>query len=149
MMETAEPRVHQGRNVKRFREMCGLKQEALALELGADWNQKRISLLEAKDEIEPEIEKQVADVLKMPVEAFTMLDDDGAFNIISNTFNSHDYSTSIGYRSSFNYNVSEKWMEALEEIKKLNSEKIELYERMLKDKNEMIERLQRLIAEKK
>lgn len=32
-------------------------------------------------------------------------------------------------------------MEALEEIKKLNSEKIELYERMLKDKTEMIEKI--------
>jgi transcriptional regulator with XRE-family HTH domain len=147
MMETAEPRVHQGRNVKRFREMCGLKQEALALELGSDWNQKRISLLEAKEEIEPEILKQVAEVLKVPVEAFTKLDDDGAFNIISNTFNSHDYSTSIAYRPSFS--VSEKWLQALDEIKKLNLEKIELYERMLKDKNDMIERLERLLAERK
>ncbi|SHF80347.1 Helix-turn-helix domain-containing protein [Flavisolibacter ginsengisoli DSM 18119] len=142
MMETAEPRVHQGRNVKRFREMCGLKQEALALELGADWNQKRISLLEAKEEIEPEILKQVADVLKMPVEAFTKLDDDGAFNIISNTFNSHDYSTSIGYRSSFNFNVADKWMEALEENKRL-------YERLLQSEREKVELLERLLNERK
>lgn len=30
---------HQGRNVKRFREMLGLKQEALAVRLGEEWNQ--------------------------------------------------------------------------------------------------------------
>jgi hypothetical protein len=35
-----EKTIHQGRNVKRFREMLGLK-EALAFELGDDWNQKK------------------------------------------------------------------------------------------------------------
>ena len=39
-------------------------------------------------------------------------------------------------------------MEALAEIKKLNSEKIELYERMLKDKTEMIEKLQQMLLQK-
>jgi hypothetical protein len=33
--------IHQGRNVKRFREMLGLKQDALAFELGDDWSQKK------------------------------------------------------------------------------------------------------------
>jgi hypothetical protein len=36
-------------------------------------------------------------------------------------------------------------LEALEEIKKLHEEKIELYERMLKEKDEMMGRLERLI----
>lgn len=31
-----EKTIHQGRNVKRFREMLGLKQEGLAFELGDD-----------------------------------------------------------------------------------------------------------------
>ena len=30
------PKVHEGRNVKRFREMLGVKQEALAASLGED-----------------------------------------------------------------------------------------------------------------
>lgn len=47
--------IHQGRNIKRFREMLGIKQEALASGLGEDWTQKKISLLEAKEIIEPEI----------------------------------------------------------------------------------------------
>ncbi|HEV7329974.1 MAG TPA: XRE family transcriptional regulator, partial [Flavisolibacter sp.] len=128
------------------REMRGLKQEGLAWELGEDWTQKKVSLLEAKEEIEPAILEQVARVLKMPVEAFTDLDEEGPINIISNTFTSHDHSTSIGYKSSFNFNVGDKWLESLEEIKKLNNEKIALYERMLKDKNDMIERLERLLT---
>lgn len=47
--------IHQGRNVKRFREMLGIKQEALASELGEDWNQRKISILEQKETIEPDI----------------------------------------------------------------------------------------------
>lgn len=39
---TTEKKIHEGRNVKRFREMLGIKQEALAFELGDDWNQKKI-----------------------------------------------------------------------------------------------------------
>ncbi|MGN6212536.1 hypothetical protein [Parafilimonas sp.] len=43
-----EKTIHEGRNVKRIREMLGIKQETLVLELGDDWNQKKISLLEGK-----------------------------------------------------------------------------------------------------
>ncbi|WP_221408808.1 helix-turn-helix domain-containing protein [Chryseolinea serpens] len=32
--------VHHGRNIKRFREMFGLKQDGLAARLGPDWTQK-------------------------------------------------------------------------------------------------------------
>ena len=39
--------------------MLGIKQEALALELGDDWNQRKISLLEQKETIEPELLEQV------------------------------------------------------------------------------------------
>ena len=47
-----EHKIHQGRNVKRFREMLGIKQEALAFDIGGDWNQKKVSLLEQKEIIE-------------------------------------------------------------------------------------------------
>lgn len=66
--------IHQGRNIKRFREMLGIKQEAFASELGEDWSQKKVSLLETKNVIEPEILKQVSAVLKIPVEAFQNFD---------------------------------------------------------------------------
>ncbi len=38
-------KVHEGRNIKRFREMLGIKQEALAAGLGEDWTQKKIFLI--------------------------------------------------------------------------------------------------------
>jgi len=82
-----EQKIHQGRNVKRFREMLGIKQEALAYDLGNDWNQKKISMLEQKDVIEDDILKQISNSLKIPVEAFQNFDEEQAVNIISNTFN--------------------------------------------------------------
>lgn len=138
MNQTADNKIHQGRNVKRFREMRRLTQDGLAMALGEDWSQKKVSLLEGKEEIEMPVLEQVSKVLKMPVEAFTDLDDDGAINIISNSF--HDSSIlNAGSHPTFN---------PIDKIVQLYDEKIELYERMLKDKNEMIEKLDKIIAEK-
>jgi len=127
--------IHQGRNVKRFREMLGLKQEALALALGDDWNQKRISLLEAKEIIEEDILTQVAAILKVPVEAIKNLDEDKAVNIIANTFTDFkDNASAINNNCSLNFNPIEKWLEVLEENKKL-------YERLLASEREKVELL--------
>ncbi len=131
-----EHKIHQGRNVKRFREMLGIKQEALAFDLGEDWNQKKISLLEQKEIIEDPLLKRISEVLKIPVEAFQNFDEEQAVNIISNTFG--DNACVGNPHSTFNFSP-------IDEIKKLHEEKMELYERMLKEKDEMMGRLERLI----
>lgn len=133
-----EPKIHQGRNVKRFREMLGIKQEALAFELGDDWNQKKISLLEQKESIESALLQEIADALKIPVEAIRNFDEDQAITFISNTFNNHDQSSGMNYHPTYNINPFEKWLEAMEENKKL-------YERMLKEKDDMILTLQAML----
>jgi transcriptional regulator with XRE-family HTH domain len=131
-----EQKIHQGRNVKRFREMLGIKQEALAYDLGEDWNQKKISMLEQKDVIDDSLLKQISNSLKIPVEAFQNFDEEQAVNIISNTFN--DQSNGYNYYPTFNVNPIEKWIEALEEIKRLNNE-------LLKAKDEQIKVLEKLL----
>ena len=133
-----EQKVHQGRNVKRFREMLGIKQEALALDLGEDWNQKKISLLEQKEEIDENLLKAISQALKIPVEAFQNFDEEQAVNIISNTFNIEKDAFIGNSKPTFNINP-------MDEIKKLHEEKIALYERMLKEKDEMMDRLEKLI----
>lgn len=119
--------------------MLGIKQEALAYELGEDWNQKKISLLEQKEEIEASLLSQIAEALKLPVEAFQNFDEEQAVNIISNTFNEKAFENAFANNCTFNFNP-------LMEIKKLHEEKIALYERMLKEKDEMMARLERLIG---
>ena len=131
-----EQKIHQGRNVKRFREMLGIKQESLAFDLGDDWNQKKISMLEQKDVIENNILRQISNALKIPVEAIQNFDEEQAINIISNTFG--DNACVGNPHSTFNFN-------SIEELKKLHEEKIVLFERMLKEKDEMMARLEKLI----
>ena len=87
-----ETKVHEGRNVKRFREMLGIKQDALAYELGEGWNQQKISLLEQKETIEMPLLKKISDAMKVPVEAFQNFDEEQAVNIISNTFDNCKHS---------------------------------------------------------
>lgn len=138
-MTEMEQKIHQGRNVKRFREMLGIKQEALAFDLGEDWNQKKISLLEQKDIIEDPLLKKISEVLKIPVEAFQNFDEEAAINVISNTFTSNDTSTLNAVNPYCTFNPIDKVVE-------LYDEKIALYERMLKEKEEMMARLEKLIT---
>ncbi|MDC8098547.1 helix-turn-helix transcriptional regulator [Chryseobacterium rhizosphaerae] len=129
-------KIHQGKNIKRFREMLGIKQEALAFDLGGDWNQKKVSLLEQKETIEDPLLQKISEVLKIPVEAFQNFDEEEAVNIIANTFGDHG----IGYQRNDN-----PIFNPLEQVLKLHEEKIALYERMLKEKDEMMARLEQLI----
>ncbi len=121
--------IHQGRNVKRFREMLGIKQETLALELGDDWNQKKISLLEQKDVIEPALLDHVAKVLKISVEAIKNFDEEAAVNIIANTF--HDEATAYAQNYKCNFNPIDKIVELYEALVKSEKEKAALLQKML------------------
>ena len=136
MIHTDMPnkKIHQGRNIKRFREMLGIKQEALAFELGDDWNQKKISLLEQKESVEKDILEQVAKILKVPTEAIENFDEDSAINIISNTFNEGSIANATAENIQCTFNPIDKM--------------VELYERMLEQQKEMIDKLERLIERK-
>lgn len=138
-------KVHEGRNVKRFREMLGIKQETLAVELEracpdyieGTWNQQKISLLEQKETIDAPLLQQISAALKIPVEAIQNFDEEAAINVISNTINNNDHATMTN-PAVFNYQPS------FNPIDKM----IELYERMLQQQKEMIEKLERLIERK-
>ena len=129
--------IHQGRNVRRFREMLGIKQEALATTLGSDWNQQKVSLLEQKETLEASLLQQVSAALKIPVEAIRSFDEQQAVNIISNTVNNSDQATGnslYSYQPTFN---------PIEKIIQLYEEKIELLERVLKERDALVELLKK------
>ena len=134
-----EQKIHEGRNVKRFREMLGIKQDALAYELGDDWSQKKVSLLEAKENIDLPLLQQISSVLKIPVEAFQNFDEEQAVNVIANSFGDNG----IGYQRNEN-----PIFHPIDKLLQLHEEKIALYERMLKEKDEMMARLEQLINSK-
>jgi transcriptional regulator with XRE-family HTH domain len=129
MTHTDNPKpIHQGRNVKRFRELANLKQEALADMLGAEWSQKKVSIVEAKEVIEDSMLEELSKALKVPTEAFKTLSEETVLSIINNTF--HDNSAAnLNYQCSFN---------PFEEMKKLMADKDELYKALLKEKDARI-----------
>ncbi len=108
----------------------------MALELGEEWSQKKISLLEQRETIEDDILRQVSDILKIPVEAIQNFDEEQAVNLISCNFSDN---------AMFNNRVENLNYNPIEKIVQLHEEKIALYERMLKEKDEMMARLERLI----
>ncbi len=128
-----EKTIHEGRNVKRLREILGVKQDTLANSLGI--TQQAVSLLEQKEKIDEKILVDVAKILNIPVSAIKNLTDETAVNVIANTFNENAFINSSG---TFNINPVEKWIEALEENKKL-------YNDLLKEKDEKIALLERMI----
>ncbi len=113
----------------------GMKQDALADALGDDWNQKKVSMLEAKETIEPTILEEVAKVLKIPAEAIKNFDESAAINIISNTFSDFkDNASGINYNCNLNFNPVEKMVELYEALLKSEREKIALLEKILDKK---------------
>jgi transcriptional regulator with XRE-family HTH domain len=121
--------------------MLGIKQEALAFDLGDFWNRKKISMLEQKEIIEPELLQQIADVLKVPADAIKNFDEDVAVSYI-NTFNDNSDSHVIGNYGTYNFNPIEKWIEAIEDNKRL-------YEALLKSDREKIALLEKMLADEK
>jgi transcriptional regulator with XRE-family HTH domain len=130
--------IHQGRNVKRFREMMGLKQEALADRLGADWTQKKISYVETREVIEQDLLEQLAEALKVPAEAIVNFDEEKAVYNIQNNYDNTS-SPSLNYQPTFN--PFDKYDQLVEENKKL-------YELLLKAEREKNALLERLLSER-
>ena len=129
---------HEGRNVKCIREMLGVKQESLASALG--FNQQNISLLGQKETIEPDILQEISNALKVPVEAIKNFDEEKTIYNISCKFS--DNAVNNNAINIQNINPIEKWIEALEENKKL-------YERLVQVEREKVALFERFIEETK
>lgn len=128
--DTASPKVHHGRNVKRLREILGVKQEVLAHKL--DLSQQMVSKLENKEIIDENTLSEIAKVLHIPVESIKNFNDEATFNFVANNF--HDTSIGVNSNCTITFNPIEKIVE-------LYNEKQDLYERMILEKNELIEKL--------
>jgi transcriptional regulator with XRE-family HTH domain len=126
-----EKNIHHGQNIKRFREMLGFKQEAFAAALGKEWTQRRVSLLEGKEEIEERLLQQVAMVLRVPTEAIKNFDQEAALNFISSMYLPNNDLTENNFQLGHPC--------CLNPIDKI----VELYERMLKEKQELIDALKK------
>lgn len=124
------PRVHQGRNIKRFRDILGVKQETLAAKL--EMTQQAFSKLEQKEQIDEKTLSKIAEALQIPVEAIKNMTDEAAFNIIGNTFQND--SSAYVYQYKCNFNPIDKVVELYERMLKAEQEKVSLLQEALRDK---------------
>ena len=114
--------VHIGKNIQRIREIVGMKQETLASELGI--SHQAISKIEYSETVDDEKLEAISQALKVSPEAIKNFNMDAAINFLNNITNNHfdNQSTAVIYQQVMN------------PIDKI----VELYERLLKEKEEII-----------
>ena len=117
--------IHEGRNVKRLREILGIKQDALAIELGL--SQQAVSALEQKEALDKDMIDKIAKVLKVPAEAIKNFNEEAVVNNISCNFHESPNSGSVVY----NFNPIDKVMELFERLLASEKEKVNLMKEIL------------------
>lgn len=132
-----ERKIHHGKNIARFRQMLGIKQDALAAHLGDDWTQVTISRLEAKEEIDDNLLSQISAALKIPVEAIKHFDEEAAIVNIQNNYEGSSVGNGIA-NGNVTINPLDKYIEAVDKIEKL-------YAELLKAKEEQIRLLEKMV----
>jgi len=125
----AEPTLHIGRKISRIRELRGMKQEALAAELGI--SQQAVSKIEQSAELEDSALEKIATALGITGEAIKKFTEESIFNYF-NTFNDNSGAGAWSTNGTFNFNPIDKLVEVFEENKKL-------YEQLLASEREKIE----------
>ena len=127
---------HVGRNLQRIRVYLGMKQEALASDLGV--SQQEISKIEKQDEIEDGLLTKIAEVLGISTDVIKDFDVEKA---ICNINNYKDATISPGATAT----VYAAHTQQINPLKKV----VELYERLLKSEQEKIEILRECIKQGK
>lgn len=130
-IEERTSRKHVGRNLQKIRVYLGMKQEALATDLGV--SQQEISKIEKQDEIEDGLLGRIATVLGVSAEMIKDFDVEKTFFNISH----HNYRDANIAEGATTYAIVQQ-INPLEKI-------VELYERLLKSEQEKIELLKKYI----
>lgn len=124
-METASKpqRIHIGKKISRIREIRGMKQDHLAMELGI--SQQAISKIEQSEEVDSVTLDKIAGVLGISSEGIKSFSEEGIINYF-NTFN--DQSGAGAFFSSTNLHCT---FNPLDKV-------VELYERLLDSEKEKV-----------
>lgn len=128
-METKTKAGHIGRRICRIRELRGMKQEALAAELGI--SQQSISQIEKSEDVDHDTLMKISEALRVSPEGIRNFSEEAVFNIINNTFqdssaNNNNYFCTI--------NPIEKMVELYERLLEAEKEKLKYLEELIKHK---------------
>lgn len=130
-------KIHIGRKIGRIREMRGMKQEAVAEALGI--SQQAVSKLENSETVEDTTLSRIAKVLGVTVDVIRNFSEE---QTILNIQNNYEGSNTNGYNYQCTFNPLDKYVEAVDEIKRL-------YEALLKSEREKVTMLQKLLNDQK
>ena len=123
--------LHIGRKISRIRELRGMKQEALAAELGI--SQQAVSKIEQSAEVERDALEKIAKILGVTPEAVKNFSEEAVVNYF-NTFNDNSTNNGAVYAFNSTFNPIDKLIEVYEENKKL-------YEQLLASEREKVDLL--------
>jgi len=137
-MNTLKTR-HIGRNITRIRELCGLKQEAVAIAMGV--SQQAISIMENSEEVEKKKLEEVANALGVTAKGIKKFSEEDVLAYISNSYDKNaDVDTVASMNRILNFNTLDRLTDSYEENKKL-------YERLVLCEKEKIGYLEKVLNE--
>lgn len=125
------PAVHHGRNIKRLREILGVKQDIIAAEFNI--TQQAVSDLEKKAQLNDDVLEKIAKALKIPVDAIKNFNDEATVNVIANTIRESSF-LACYYCHQPTFNQMDKIIEMMERLLKVEQEKNALLEKMLTER---------------
>jgi hypothetical protein len=151
-MTSEQPkRIHQGRNVRRYRLLLQLKQEMLIERLGKNWHLRKLSVAENSETIEPDQLEELASALGVPVQLLESTDDE---NVMVSIQNFHDHSNAAPGNavnsSTVNHfnDASQEIQELKKNLEKAMEEKDKLYRDLLQEKDSKIKLLEEMLGRK-
>ncbi|MBB6238216.1 XRE family transcriptional regulator [Pedobacter psychrodurus] len=118
---TKSNKVHIGRKISRIREIRGIKQDFLAIELGV--SQQTISKIEQSEEVEDVMLEKIAGVLGVSADAIKNFSEEV---LIFHIQNMHDNASAYQYNYQCHYNPLDKVVELYERLLASEREKIEI-----------------------
>ena len=126
-----------------MREILGVKQEVLADKLG--YTQQKVSYIEQSEEVDDKALSEIAEALGVNPEAIKNFDEESVIYNIQNNYEGAETTNhgTVGSNNNYNctFNPIDKWVEAIEENKKL-------YEELLKSEREKVAMLEKLLDKK-
>jgi transcriptional regulator with XRE-family HTH domain len=156
-MSSEQPkRIHQGRNVRRYRLLLQLKQESLVERLGKNWHLRKLSTVENSETIEPEMLEELARALGVPVQLLETTNDENVMVSIQNFTDFKDdaqvsgaQGTSQTAELNHNYHDASKEIQELKQnLEKAMEEKDKLYRELLAEKDSKIKLLEEMLKKK-
>lgn len=148
--------VNQGANVRKFRQLLGIKQDILAETIGT--TQQTLSLVENRKVIGGKMLRRIAEALNIPVEIIEGMEENPLSIIVeNNTFDekntfesgsSNQTQTFVGTKDNNIENHNNQQIHPLDKIVEMNKETVSLYERMMTLEKEKSALLEQALKEK-